>query len=634
MAMRVSIDAETEKIESRPNYPPRACGYSIKLGRRKSKYYAFGHKSGNNCTRSQAVSAVKSALREGRPCFHNADFDLEVLTRDGIVVKGEYDDTMRMAFLHDPRARNLGLKPQAAQHLDISADELDMLKGYIQGKVLPELGIKRKGAWADYIPYAPGDLTATYAQGDTDRTDWLADFYMEDIKSSGMLDAYRREMALIPIKLRMEQRGIRIRMAKLKKEIGAFYRVRERMEKAIRRRLGIKDMNVSSDPQLAKALVANNLLSTIVKTKTGRVSTKRALLEQHCTDKTLVMLLGVHGTLDAYIPTFLQRWLDTGEINDGYIQPTFNTVRQSDEWGGGGGFGARTGRFSSSDPNFQNIPSNVEGSPHERELRHLQKLLREEGVNFIGLRDYFAPDEGHVFLRRDYSQQELRILAHYDFDENLQEPGAFLKMYQANPHVDGHDAVQHLVHELLGVLYPRKHIKITNFGLLYGMGVLKLAARLGVDISDAKTLKQAVLRAVPGIKAQNKHMGRLASRGEPFYTWGGRRYYCEEPTFHETSDGGKERRTYEYKMLNTLIQGSAADCTKQAMINVDQNLVSGARIVLQVHDELVLSCPVSKMKKGMKQFREAMEDVRFRVPMLSDGEVGKVSWARMKEVTW
>ena len=613
---------------------------------------AFGHRSANNCTRSQAVRAVKSALREGKPVFHNADFDLEVLARDGVEVHGEYDDTMRMAFLHEPRSRTLALKPQSEQHLNMPPDELNLLKQHMLEDVLPRLGVKKKSEWMDYMKESPGDLAGVYAKSDVVRTNGLANFYWPDIVASGMENAYRREMALIPIKLRMEQRGIRVRTAKLKREIGAYRRVQATLERAIRRRLGVRDLKIGSSPQLAKALIENDLLHTIVKTKpsknhpTGQVSTKRALLEQNCSDKKLVTMLGVWGTLDTYLGTFMQRWIDTAEMNDNYVQPTFNTVRQSDEWGGDGGFGARTGRFSSSNPNFQNIPSNVKGSPHEKELLVLQKMLRAEGVEFIGLRDYFAPDEGHVFLRRDYSQQELRILAHYDYEDipelsgaepadfDPQLAGAFLRMYLANPRVDGHDAVQHLVHELLGVMYPRKHIKITNFGLIYGMGILKLAARLDIDLDDARTLKNAVLKAVPGIKRASKRLRRLSDHEQPFFTWGRRRYFCEEPTYQETSDGGKEKRTYEYKMLNTLIQGSAADCTKQAMINVDQNMVRGARLVLQVHDELVLSCPIGRERKGMQMFREAMEDVRFRVPMLSDGEVGKVSWSRMKEVDW
>lgn len=618
-----AVDAETGPIRSRPEYPPRACGYALKYGR-TTEYLAFGHLSQNNCTRAQAVSRVRQVVRDYTPVFHNADFDLEVLEADGITVRGEYHDTMRMAFLNEPRSLDLGLKPQAEKFLDMPADELNMLKEWILTHIKP----KKKSEWPDYISEAPGKLVGVYAKGDVVRTDRLERFYRPRLQADSMMDAYEREMALIPIKLDMERQGIRVRLPKLKREIPAFRKVKDDVERSIKRRLGIRDINIDSAPQLARALVDNDLLDPIIRTApsknfpNGQVSTKRAILEQNCTDKKLVKLLSIYGVLDTYLNTFMQRWIDIGEINDEYVQPTFNTVRSTDEWGGGGGRGTRTGRFSSSDPNFQNVPSSVEESPNRDTLIAVRALLAKYGVNFVGLRDYFAPDEGCVFLRRDYSQQELRILAHH-------EEGPFLKMYMENPRMDAHDAVRELVLAATGLDFPRKHIKQTNFGIIYGMGLLKLAGRLDLDIEDARVLKRAVYKAVPGIPKLNKHLKSLARKGEPFFTWGGRKYYCEEDVIIDTDDGGKERRKMDYKMMNTLIQGGAADCTKVGMIQAHERMSYG-RLVLQVHDELLASVPVGKAQRVMREMREGMEDVQFRVPMLSEGEVGRVSWAQMR----
>jgi DNA polymerase-1 len=481
---------------------------------------------------------------------------------------------------------------------------------------------KRKTKWGEYICEAPGNLVGTYAKGDAQRTLDLFRLWDKDVISY-MPEAYAREMALIPIKLDMEQHGIKVRLTKLKREVGAYQKVKDNMERSIHRRLGMK-FNVSSSTQLADALIANDLLSTIVRTPTGKISTRRALLEANCTDKKLIEMLAIYGTCQTYIGTFLQNWIDIGEANDQYIQPTFNTVRSTDEYGGGRTKGARTGRLSSSDPNFQNVPSSVAGSPHWKVLEKLRDLLRKQGINFVGLRDYFEPDEGCVFLRRDYNQQELRILAHF-------EEGAFLDMYLEDPTLDAHDAVRFLVRQNTGMDFPRKHIKQTNFGIIYGMGIAKLAARLDLEDEAARLLKRAVMKAVPGIRTLQKRLRKLADSGEPFYTWGGREYYCEEPMYFDTGDGGKEKRTYEYKMMNTEIQGSAADCTKQGMINVWDNMRHG-RIVLQVHDELVVSVPKQHAKKEMERMRDAMEDVKFKLPMLSDGEIGARSWAGMKKL--
>ena len=616
-----AIDAETHKIGNRPEYPPRAVGYSVQHGGKK-KYLAFGHPTKNNCSRQDAKRYIKAVLQDHIPVFHHADFDLEVLEQDGIKVRGEYHDTMRLAFLNEPRSFDLGLKPQAQEWLDMKPEERDMLKAWIQENV--PAAKRRKTKWGEYIADAPGSLVGTYAKGDTSRTMGLFRLWDREVLRGGMRDAYEREMALVPIKLAMEQQGIKVRLHKLKRELPAYIRVRDRLEASIRRRLGVKDINIGSSPQLAKALIANDMLSEIVRTPKGNVSTKRAILEKNCTDAKLVKMLAMHGTLETYIGTFLTRWVDNAEIGDGYIFPSFNTVRSTDEYGGGKTIGTRTGRLSSSNPNFQNVPANVDGSPHWRILLELQKLLRREGVDFIGLRDYFAPDEGCVFLRRDYSQQELRILAHF-------EEGEFLAMYHKDPTIDAHDAVKYLVDRDTGMNFPRKHIKQTNFGIIYGMGIAKLADRLEIDKASAKLLKKSVMKAVPGIRKVQGVLKALAKEDQPFHTWGNREYYCEEPRVVELNDGGKMKMSFEYKMLNTLIQGSAADCTKQGMINVDQNMQHG-RVVLQVHDELVASVPREHAKTEMIRMREAMEDVKFKLPMLSDGDVGRVSWGRMKKV--
>lgn len=615
-----AIDAETKAIRSRPEYPPRAVGYAVKHGR-TNKYLSFGHPTGNNCTRGEAIQYVKRVVKDHEPVFHNADFDLEVMEEDGIKVRGTYHDTMRLAFLNEPRSMDLGLKPQADEWLDQPPEERDMLKQWILDNI--PAAKKRKSKWGEYICEAPGRLAGIYAKGDSQRTMDLFRLWNREVIRGGMREAYDREMALIPIKLEMEQYGIKVRLTKLKREIGAYQKVKDNMERSIHRRLGMK-FNVSSSPQLADALIANDLLSAIVRTPTGKVSTRRALLEANCTDKKLIEMLAIYGTCQTYIGTFLQNWIDIGEINDQYVQPNFNTVRSTDEYGGGRTKGARTGRLSSSDPNFQNVPTNTDESPHWKTLQVLTRLLKNQGINFVGLRDYFEPDEGCVFLRRDYNQQELRILAHF-------EEGAFLKMYLEDPTLDAHDAVKYLVHQNTGMDFPRKHIKQTNFGIIYGMGIAKLAARLELEGQAAKLLKRAVMKAVPGIRTLQKKLRKLADNNEPFYTWGGREYYCEEPKYFDTPDGGKEKRTYEYKMMNTEIQGSAADCTKQGMINVWENMNHG-RIVLQVHDELVCSVPKQHAKKEMERMRDAMEDVKFKLPMLSDGEIGARSWARMKKL--
>ena len=185
-----AIDAETGAIQSRPVYPPRAVGYAVRHGR-TNKYLAFGHPTKNNCTRHEAVTYVKKVLKDHTPVFHNADFDLEVMEADNIKVRGEYHDTMRLAFLNEPRSMDLGLKPQAAYWLDQPAEEQDMLKAWIIENI-PEAK-KRKSKWGEYICKAPGNLVGVYAKGDVQRTQDLFRLWDLEVIHGGMREAYRSE---------------------------------------------------------------------------------------------------------------------------------------------------------------------------------------------------------------------------------------------------------------------------------------------------------------------------------------------------------------------------------------------------------------------------------------------------------
>src|SRR5882724_4067318 len=222
----------------------------------------------------------------------------------------------------------------------------------------------------------------------------------------------------------------------------------------------------------------------------------------------------------------------------------------------------------------------------------MQKWLKEyHQYNFIGLRDFFEPDEGCIICSIDYNQQELRLLAHL-------EEGLLCRTYNENPTLDIHEFFRQMIFKATGTLFERKSVKILVFGIVYGMGVTKLAASINQPLHIAAKMRDGIFQAVPGIEDLMKQLRRLADLGLPLRTWGGREYYCEDP--HTMPDG--KIITFEYKMLNQLIQPSAADVTKQGMIQVVER-VPQARIAIQVHDELV--CMVPHRKYGPK-IAEAM----------------------------
>lgn len=602
-------DFETKKIEGRPVYPPRPVGLALKHPDKRKEYLAWDHPEGNNCD----LWVVKEKLREaarGRMIFHNAAFDMDIMdTFFGLRPK-EFEDTLYLSFLHDPRAESMALKDQAHLTLGMPPDEQSDLEAYVIENIKGAKRAKKK--WGEHIGECPGNIVAPYAIGDVDRTDGLFKRYMPDIERRCMMAAYQREKDLTWITLDMERSGIRVDVKRLRQCEIAFDKMFLLLEKNIRKRLGV-DKGLKLTPKnLGDALVAADLLSVIIKTPKGKISTKADVLKKTCNDQKLLRMMSVQSVVKKYLNTFIRPWLIMAEVSGGRILPTFNQVRGRNDRSGGG---TRTGRYSSQDPNLQQVATNVDDSKNAETLTLLQKWLREYcEYDFLGLRDYLIPDEGMILCSADYDQQELRLLAHFENDQ-------LRRLYDENPNMDGHELVRQKVLEVTGTDYGRKSIKTTNFGLIYGMGVMKLALQLGMARDEAQDLKSAILETFPGIKKFGRKMSDYEDEGAPFRTWGGREYYTEDP---EKDEHG-EMRHFGYKNVNTRIQGSAADVTKEGMIKVRVQ-VPEARIAVQVHDELIAMIP---HKKYAKRVAAAMCDIpRLRVPMLVTPKLSTESWAR------
>jgi DNA polymerase I-like protein with 3'-5' exonuclease and polymerase domains len=234
------------------------------------------------------------------------------------------------------------------------------------------------------------------------------------------------------------------------------------------------------------------------------------------------------------------------------------------------------------------------------------------------VRSYIIPFEGEVLIDRDYSQQELRILGHV-------EGGVLMNKYLDNPWLDVHDDAKDELAKI-GRYYDRKPVKNTNFGLIYGMGVGKLAAKNDMVVEEATDLKKAILNLYPGLRELYREMKLRAANDEPIRTWGGREYYCEPPALVQG-----RIRTFDYKLVNVLIQGSAADCTKEAIIKYHKVKHPNAKLILNVHDQITASVPKAIYKKEILVLRDAMESVEFDVPMLSEGSISTTNWDQLKD---
>lgn len=616
--MRVwTVDFETEKILPRPHYPPKPVGVAVRRpGAKTSKYYAWGHPCENNCSKDDAAKILQEIWDSNLPVnFQNGKFDQEVAQKFfglPILPWERYHDTMFLIALFDPHADSFSLKPSAERILGRKPVERDALKDWILANV-PEAK-RSPSKWGAHISLAPGKLVGSYAaDGDADMTHDLLQHLLPIITDAGMLGAYERERKLMPILLRNEQEGVRVDLKRMEADLVTYQAAAERVDTWLRDFFKKPSLNLDSNDELADCLDEAGLFTDWTLTPKGKRSTaKKNMPFDKIADIKVASALGYRNRLATCVGTFMLPWLEVARETKGLIHTSWNQVRQNRS--GSDPVGTRTGRMSST-PNFQNIPKsfvgNDDGYTHPVHLADLIELPL--------MRQYILPDKGQVIYHRDYNQQELRILAHF-------EDGTLMKRYLDNPRLDVHTLVHDIILDLTGVDYKRSYVKQVNFGKIYGMGQGALAQKIKDSTDVAKRLLDAHKKALPGVAELEKTIKAIGRAGECITTWGGRRYYCEEPV---PSKFGSGMQTFEYKLLNYLVQGSAADCTKEATIRYDEVRKDG-RFILQVHDEMNGSCPKKALHSEMKILRDVMSSVEFDVPMISDGKWGP-NWGSLQK---
>ena len=600
---------ETEAIQDRPRYPPVPVGVSIQHDGGEPRYYAWGHPAENNCTKGEAREALRQAYESGEDLlFHNSKFDLEVAAAHldlPIPPWQRCHDTLYLLFLCDPYAPTLSLKPSAERLLGMPPEEQSAVfewleaHGFISSTTRKGKRVWQKDAGA-YICHAPGNLVGEYAKGDVVRTYRLFQKLYPTL-DEGMRQAYDRERRLMPVLLANEQRGMRVDLPRLLEEIPKYQAAKEKCDAWIRERLGNSSLNLDSDADLAKQLELMGEVTEWTKTPTGKNSvSKKNLTPDKFRTPELAQALGYRNRLETVMANSMLPWAEAAQANGGYITTSWNQVRGDDS-------GARTGRLSCS--RFMNISKRWgDGYKHPVFL----------GVPELPLvREIILPDEGGVFAHRDYKQQEFRMAAHF-------EDGVLCAEYNADPDLDIHVHTQHIIQDLLGREVDRNGVKAVGFGRIYGMGRKTLAERLHITEAEADVLIRAHKAALPGITQLEREIKQRARDGGKVRTWGGRLYGVEPA---KEIDG--VWRTFEYKMLNHLIQGSSADVTKEALLRYDAARKHG-RLLVTVHDEINISVPQEHVDTEMKILRDCMASVEVDVPMLSDGKVGPC-WGRLEK---
>lgn len=619
------VDFETMPIAEWPDYPPKPTGVSIILpGESKSTYWSWGHPTDNNCSFADGKRKLAQAWNspDGVLC-HHGKFDQAVAYEHCGMPPLPWDkvhESMFLVFLSDPHSPDLALKPAAERLLGMPPEESDELREW-----LVKNGHLKKGAkeFGHLIWKAPGKLVGRYADGDTIRAKKLFKKLYPEIIARGMQEAYDRERRLTPVLLRNEGQGVPVDLKLMRVDAAKYGKASETVDGWLRKTLKVGvDFNLDSDDQLADALVLRKKAQPdlFLVTPGGKRSVAKDSLIGAVTDKKVLSALQYRSRLQTALGTFLLPWLREAEGCGGIVHPSWNQVRQ---YGAGGLAGARTGRLSAS--RFMNVPKKFKERTTGRNAYAFPSHI--EGLAELPfMRQYMKPFPGEVWGRRDYKQQELRVMAHFG-DGAGGLPGELMARYHEDPTLDVHDLAAAMISDQYGMPVTRDDTKTIGFGLIYGMGLGALADALGTDTRGAGKVKDAYLGIFPELKELQKDLKKLAAEGAPMRTWGGREYFCEEPKFSERYG---RTQTFEYKMINYLVQGSSADCTKEAIIRYDQAREHG-RFLLTVHDEIDISVRKEKLKKELLILRDVMASVEFDVLMLSDAEAGP-NWGALQKV--
>lgn len=622
------LDFETLPIQKRPEYPPRPVSFSIERpGWKAPKFFSWGHKTGgNNCSRATAKEALMTVFREDSIVCQNAQFDISVAVEHMGMPMPSWErihDTMFGLFLYDPHAPNLQLKPSAERILGIAPEEKEQVEDWLWSHVkqlTADFDLKKydiplsRARMGAFVAFAPGTVVEAYCNGDVFRTKKLFEFLWKWMVDNDQMEAYNREREIMPILLENERIGIKVDEKLLEKDIDVYSKALVQADKWLTKRLSVPgkklDISFDNDTEVANALSAAGIIDDDkwILTPTGKRSVaKKNLTPDMYNDVKVANVFGYRNRLTTCLKMFMLPWYEQlARRGDGHISTNWNQVRQP-------GGGTRTGRPSTSDPNFLNISKSWDDRDDGFEPPEFLEPLPL-------VRKYILPDDGDLFLHRDFDGQELRILGHF-------EDGPLMAAYLDDPHLDVHDYVRQLIEDIAGLSYHRRQVKITNFRRIYGGGVPATAGALNVSAAVAKELLDAHGAALPGLGALTKRITDLARSNQPIETWGGRLYYEEPPKMI-----GRRMVNFRYKLLNYLIQGSAADATKEAIIRWYNHPKRDARFLVTVYDEINISANKhpEQTARQMRYLRESMEGLEFDVPMLSSSKVG-ANWGALKK---
>jgi DNA polymerase I-like protein with 3'-5' exonuclease and polymerase domains len=590
----LGIDTETKDTELTERGPGAVRGAAHMVGvslatEDRAWYFPMRHEYGQqtsyNMDPDKVLAFMRDVAKRERKEYVGANllYDLEVLRAEGVVFprSTRFHDVQFAEPLLDEEARTYALDVIAKKRLGEGKDTPALYQWCADSFGGIANDTQRKNIYR-----APPSLVGPYAESDATLPFRLLEVQRKELDAQRLTNVYDMECALIPLLIDMRFRGVRIDSAKAQKTLTWLTEQAQLAQKQI------PYIDVWSNESLASAFDKDGLEYT--RTEAGNPSFTKEWLE-HCGYPLADSILKVRMYEKAANP-FVESYILQNQYN-GRVHCQFNPLR-SDK------YGTVSGRFSSSNPNLQNIPS------------------RDPILGPL-LRSLFIPEDGCIWRRFDYSQIEYRCLVHFASAMNVKGAELMRQRYIESPDTDFHQMTIDMVKEFTGIILDRKPAKNINFGLVYGMGREKLIRTLGVSVDVGNRLYDAYFEALPAVADTLKQAQKLASRRGYIRTVMGRRKRFEDM---EEGRYGGEQRAHTHKALNSSLQGSAADIMKAAMrACYEDGLFDVVGIPhLTVHDELDFSDEQTPQSaEAFTEIKHLLETATpLRIPLLVDVDAG------------
>ena len=589
----ISIDLETKDPDLKTKGSGSVIGNGEVVGIAVAvdgwcKYYPIAHEGGGNLDKKKVLEWLKDVCATSSiKVFHNAMYDVCWLRSYGIKINGFIMDTMVMASLIDENRLRYDLNSLSFEYTGERKSEAALYEAAKDWGIDPKAELYK----------LPAMHVGKYAEKDAELTLELFKRLSTEIKREKLEEIFNLETQLFPCLVDMRFLGVRVDIQKAHQLKDKLIEQEKLCLQEVKKETQV-DVQIWAARSIAKVFEKLHLPYKRTEKTNSPSFTKNFLSEHsHPLVKKIAKAREINKAHTTFIDTIIRY------EHKGRIHADINQIR-SDQGG------TVTGRFSYSNPNLQQIPArNKELGP--------------------AIRSLFIPEEGHTWGCFDYSQQEPRLVVHYAALQNLYGVGDVLDAYRKDD-ADFHDIVADMAE------IPRSQAKTINLGLFYGMGKNKLQAELGVSKDKSDELFRQYHRRVPFVKqlmdnvmtrAQNSGKIRtLLGRLCRFHLWEPNQFGIHKALPHDAAlmeHGPGIKRAYTYKALNRLIQGSAADMTKKAMIELYKE---GITPHIQVHDELDIS-----VSENADKIKEIMENaVSLEVPNKVDYEFGP-NWGNIKE---